>query len=72
MASHERPHTESSGQLPSEVGDLQAERVEERPVEQYAGILGQWGPVAMEDDKVVRVPTPLPPPPLQVPGGLAL
>jgi len=41
MASHEGPRSESSGQPPSEVGDLQAERVEERPVEQYAGFLGQ-------------------------------
>jgi hypothetical protein len=40
VASHEGPRPESSGQSPSEVGDLQAERVEERTVEQYAGMLG--------------------------------
>jgi len=40
MASHEGPRSESSGQPSSEVGDLQAEGVEERPVEQYTGILG--------------------------------
>jgi len=41
VASHERPRSESSGQPPPEVGNLQAERVEERTVEQYAGIIGQ-------------------------------
>lgn len=34
------------------VGKLSAERVEERIMEQYAGILRQWQPVTVEDDKV--------------------
>jgi hypothetical protein len=51
VASHEGPRSESPGQPPPEVGDLSAERVKVRTVEWYAGILGQWGPVVMEDDK---------------------
>jgi hypothetical protein len=51
VASNEGTRSESPGQPPPEIGDLSAERVEERKVERYAGILVQWGPVAMEDDK---------------------
>jgi hypothetical protein len=40
VPSLEGPHSESPGQPPPEVGDLSAERVEERTVERYAGILG--------------------------------
>jgi len=40
VASHEGPCSESSSKPPSEVGDLQAVGVEERTVEQYAGMLG--------------------------------
>jgi hypothetical protein len=32
-------------------GDLSAERVAKRTVKRYSGILGQWGSVALEDDK---------------------
>jgi len=41
VASHNGPYSESSGQPPSKVGNLQAEQLEERPMEQYAGIPGQ-------------------------------
>jgi hypothetical protein len=51
MANHEGNRSESSGQPPSEVCNLQAERVEQWKVEQYAGILGQWGPDSMEYNK---------------------
>jgi hypothetical protein len=51
LASHEGPRSESPGQPPLVVGDLSAERVEERTVKRYAGILGQWRPIALEDDK---------------------
>jgi hypothetical protein len=36
--------------------------VDERTVERHTGIPGQWGPVVMEDDKMVMwVQTPQPP-----------
>jgi hypothetical protein len=43
--------SESPGQPPPKVDDLSAERVAERTVERYAGMLEQHGPVAMEDYK---------------------
>jgi hypothetical protein len=63
--------SESSGKPPSEVGDLQVERVEEQPAEQYAGILDSEDQSLWKMTKrVMQVPTPsyL----LQIPGGLAL
>jgi hypothetical protein len=71
VASHEGPHSESLGEPPPEVGDLAAERVEERSVERYAGILGQGQPQTTEDDKEVDASS-TPSPSLQVTGGLAL
>jgi hypothetical protein len=48
---HEGPRSDSPGQPPPEVGNVSVDRVAERTVERCAGILGQWGPVAIEDDK---------------------
>jgi hypothetical protein len=49
VANHEGPRCESSDQPRPEVGDLSVGLVEERSVERYAGILGQRGPVIVED-----------------------
>jgi hypothetical protein len=70
VANHKGPRSKNTGQPPPAVGDLSAKRVEERTTEEYAEVLGQKGPVAMHDKRVMRVPTPSPP--LQVAGGLAL
>jgi hypothetical protein len=51
VENHEGPQSGSPDQSPPEVGDLPAEWVEEQTVERCAGILGQRGPVAVEDDK---------------------
>jgi hypothetical protein len=40
VASDDGLSSESPGKPPPEVGDLSSERVEERAVERYAGILG--------------------------------
>jgi hypothetical protein len=69
VASHARPRSESPDQPPPEVGDLSVEWVEKQSVGQYAGILGQWGPVFIKDDKeVMQFPTSSSP--LLMPGGL--
>lgn len=69
VACHKGPHSKSTGQRPPKVGELSAEQVDERTVEGCARILEQCRAVAAEDDKVMRVPSPLLP--LQVPEGLA-
>jgi hypothetical protein len=51
VASNNGPRSEIPEHPPPEVDELSAERVAERTVEQYAGILGHWGQVAMETDK---------------------
>jgi hypothetical protein len=51
-ASHEGPRSENWGQPPSEVGDLQAERVEERSMDSEDKSLRKM------TKRVMRVPTP--------------
>ena len=51
MTDHQRPHSESLGQLPTEVGDPPGQRMQERPVECHTRIPGSQRPVVVEDDQ---------------------